>query len=919
MSRLGFGPSNLRFALACLGVAVGLSAPLGPNLRSEVLLANEAASPSARMLRVEVADARPAAGDQLAKEDGSLSEAELRRSIRDIGHLSTFFGHLATQDPTAERRSYWEDLRLGYAAAAGRLGGLLDSGGLTVGDLPAGQRASSGGAGILIDSTLDGAWRPDEVPRARAAGQDDWNHTHRLTTAVFESLASLESYGRWSWFDAHLKRSPTAGVMEPGSESVAGPLLTRYWFAKDWHLWASVAGKAAGERTVRELWAARRAELATQAGMAVEETRDGLGEAWYTALSANWQQQVAEADDIAATHAGNSAMAGFFSGPSSRTAETTDGQMARAYGELEAAQQADQRRLAELETERRANQQRVAELEAARTADLARVAELEQRLAELDEALSASLEQSSASEGALSETRREGGSIGGEKGELRQLIQEQGRQIAAERRRVAELEQRLSAMVAELDGNRSEIDRYQTQIQENQEELTRYRAEMQATGEVLSRYRENLDAAQDRHPQSTTALIQSFSSGQTTLIGLAIVLLLLSMMTIAVLLRRSTAAGAANQPPLAQDRHGKSRDADGPGAEPSDGTASGSQSPSRKAKTDRSESEALAALKDPPRDRLLALAGGRIEVALPVLVHSEALTDADLIEIVRDATTQHRMAIAMRRNLGRLVVDALVATGEAKVLAAVLQNAASEVTAETLDKLAKQSEGMPDLKAALLERPGLPATLRERLATTEGPIPPTEAPRQNLAAKLEAAAAELDAAAAEQEAAARDQEVAAAIAATEAQPATGPIENARSQDAPAALDSGPAASGEVSPHALIEALRQGKLELFEVLFGKLTGLRPPRLQQVIFGAGGNNLAIACRALGLSKPVMTSIFIWSRKGRADLGAVNPRELSSAMTVYDATLPEAAQETVSDWIQGDAIPGEWDRSVQGPAAE
>lgn len=852
MSRLGFGPSNLRFALACLGVAVGLSAPLGPNLRSEVLLANEAASPSARLLRVEVADARPAAGDQLAKEDGSLSEAELRRSIRDIGHLSTFFGHLATQDPTAERRSYWEDLRLGYAAAASRLGGLLNSGGLTVGDLPAGQRASSGGAGILIDSTLDGAWRPDEVRRARAAGQDDWKHTHRLTTAVFESLASLESYGRWSWFDVHLKRSPTAGVMEPGSESVAGPLLTRYWFAKDWHLLASVAGKAASERTARELWAARRAELATQAGMAVEETRDGLGEAWYTALSANWQQQAAEAKVIAATHFDVEAMAGLFPEPSAKTAAPPDDQLTRAYAELEAAQQADQRRLAELETEHRTNQQRVAELEAARVADLARVAELEQRL---------------------------------------------------------------STMVAELDGSRSEIDRYQTQIQENQAELTHYRAEMQATGEVLSRYRENLDAAQDRQPQSTTALIQSFSSGQTALIGLAIVLLLLSMMTIAVLLRRSTAAGAADETPPSQAPNGALPGGDGQGAAPSDGIASSAQAPSRKAMTDRTESEALAALKDPPRDRLLALAEDRIEIALPILVHSEALTDADLIEIARDATAQHRVAIATRRNLGRLVVDALVATGEAKVLAAVLQNTASEITTETLDKLAKLAEGRPDLKAALLERPGLPATFRERLAATEEPTPPNEAPRQNLAAKLQAAAAELDAAAAEQEAA-RNQEAAAA---KEAQLADDPTQNARGEDAPAAPDSTSTATGEVSPHALIEALRQGKLELFEALFGKLTGLRPPRLQQVIFGADGENLAVACRALGVSKPVMTSIFIWSRKGRSDHGMVNPRELSNAMTVFDATLPEAAQETVSAWIQGDAIPGEWDRSVHGPAAE
>ena len=188
MSRLGFGPSNLRFALACLGVAVGLSAPLGPSLRSEVLLADKAAGPSAQPQRAEGVDLRPAAGVQLAESDGRLDEAELRRAIREIGHLSTFFGRLATYEAAAERRSYWEDLRLGYAAAAGRLGPLLDGGGLTLADLPDGRRVSQGEAGIAVDATLDGAWRPQDLRRARAAGEDDWGWSHRLSAAIFQGL-----------------------------------------------------------------------------------------------------------------------------------------------------------------------------------------------------------------------------------------------------------------------------------------------------------------------------------------------------------------------------------------------------------------------------------------------------------------------------------------------------------------------------------------------------------------------------------------------------------------------------------------------------------------------------------------------------------------------------------------------------------
>ncbi len=935
MSRLGFGPSCLRFALACLGVVAGLSAPLGTDLRSEVRVADEATGPSARSQRAEGFSVRPAAADQLAQSDGRLTEAELRRAIREIGHLGSFFGRLATYEVSADRRSYWEDLRVAYAAAAERLQSLLANGGLSLADLPAGQTNTPKDNGIVIDATLDGAWQPER--QRRAAGEDAWRESHRLAAAIFEGLAALEGYGRWSWFDAHLKRSPTAGVMEPGSEPVAGPLLTRYWFAKDWYLWAAVAAEAADEQDLRGLWAARREELAVRADKAVEATRTVLGEAWHTALAANWQQHVATAEVIAVGFASVSAMAEAFPmagdqavGSESGTAPATLD--AARGGEITALRS----RLAELEAERRANEGRVAELEAARASDQERVAELETRLAALREELAASVDQSSAIERVLSETLRNPGGLGSEQGELRESMQAQGRQIAAERQRIAELEQRLSVLVAQLEESRAEIGLYQSQIQENQEELTRYRDEMRTTGEVLSRYREELDAAQDRQSQSILSLAQSFSSRQTAVIGLAVVLLLLSMLTIAVLLRRTPATGATAPARTGQDRGGPAPRGDD--RAPADRTATPTRTDGAAAKPGRAESEALAKRKDAPRDRLLALAGERIEVAIPILAHSEALTDEDLIDLIGRTTTQHRMAIAMRPTLTQRVVDALVAQGEAKVLGAVLRNGAADITAETFEKLAGQAAKLPALKISLLNRPGLPRAIRERLDSAperaasppaKGPtVPgadrtPTETdeaaatPQPDIAAKLEAAAAALDAAA--QEAAARDREAAAAKESAEAEPTRSEATDDAEHAAPSTTPGGVAASGEIAPHALIEALRQGKMELFEALFSKMTGLRPPRLQQVIYGASGENLAIACRALGLGKPLMTSIFIWSRKGRAELGAVNPRELSSAMTIFDQTTPETAKEMTAAWIRGEAIPGEWDRRLQGPAAE
>ncbi len=78
-----------------------------------------------------------------------------------------------------------------------------------------------------------------------------------------------------------------------------------------------------------------------------------------------------------------------------------------------------------------------------------------------------------------------------------------------------------------------------------------------------------------------------------------------------------------------------------------------------------------------PRDIVLALAYDRIEVAEPMLEHSPALTDDDLIAILRDHPGGHRVAIARRQNLSRRVRAALERCGEAAVLAALAESDAA--------------------------------------------------------------------------------------------------------------------------------------------------------------------------------------------------------------------------------------------------
>ncbi len=109
------------------------------------------------------------------------------------------------------------------------------------------------------------------------------------------------------------------------------------------------------------------------------------------------------------------------------------------------------------------------------------------------------------------------------------------------------------------------------------------------------------------------------------------------------------------------------------------------------------------------------------------------------------------------------------------------------------------------------------------------------------------------------------------------------------------------AAEEASPQLLVEALRQGDAALFESRFGAMTSLEGERLLEVIYGGVGEELVVACRALGIDKLVFASIFLLSRRYQSGGQEVSPPGLSRAMAAYDATSEDAARDLLKTWQQ------------------
>jgi len=118
-----------------------------------------------------------------------------------------------------------------------------------------------------------------------------------------------------------------------------------------------------------------------------------------------------------------------------------------------------------------------------------------------------------------------------------------------------------------------------------------------------------------------------------------------------------------------------------------------------------------------PIDIAMALAHDVDSVALPVIEVSEILTDQDLIELIRSQGPSKQSAIARRHVVSEAVSDALVDTGNEKVVQTLMSNEGALIADATMGKGVDNFAHSDGVKAALIGRPTLPITIAERLVT----------------------------------------------------------------------------------------------------------------------------------------------------------------------------------------------------------
>lgn len=87
--------------------------------------------------------------------------------------------------------------------------------------------------------------------------------------------------------------------------------------------------------------------------------------------------------------------------------------------------------------------------------------------------------------------------------------------------------------------------------------------------------------------------------------------------------------------------------------------------------------------------------------------------------------------------------------------------------------------------------------------------------------------------------------------------------------------------------------------MFEGMFAQVTGLRANLVRRLVYEPGGEGLAIACRAMEMTKPDFGSLFLLSRAARPGDKVVDPNEVARVMKFFDRVKADTARKVVERW--------------------
>ena len=218
------------------------------------------------------------------------------------------------------------------------------------------------------------------------------------------------------------------------------------------------------------------------------------------------------------------------------------------------------------------------------------------------------------------------------------------------------------------------------------------------------------------------------------------------------------------------------------------------------------------------------LARDDIEVARPVLEKSPVLSDDKLAEIVRTNSVQYALAVAGRERISEQLADALVDTGQERVVAKLAGNLGAELTKRTLKRILEDFRSSRRVQDRLVRRPALPHEITEELVSIIGDRIEWELVKTRRISPEEARAI---------------------VSAVRERVTLGMTARDNDQESLLRYFRGRHLAGELGPDELLGYLRDGDVVALEAALAVMSGLAPRTVRQALYCTDRRYLAAVC--------------------------------------------------------------------------
>lgn len=295
----------------------------------------------------------------------------------------------------------------------------------------------------------------------------------------------------------------------------------------------------------------------------------------------------------------------------------------------------------------------------------------------------------------------------------------------------------------------------------------------------------------------------------------------------------------------------------------------------------RQLSDKLADADWAPAELITALANDDIEIARPVLERSPVLQDPDLIEVIRNRAREHRLAIALSRDLSESVSDAIIefGAGEDDVLEALIGNDNASLSRAAMDYLVSESERRDGFQEPLLRREDLPPELAYKMfwwvgaALREFIVNDFQIEPHILGPILE-------------EATQSGLERLGGAAKTSAQAAATRLSE----------EMGRGESLTIS--VLINLLERGRVQAFMAGLTQLSGVSFDTVNRIVLDQGGEALALICRVIEADRNQFTRMALLVKKVNA-VGPMRVDAVEQLASLFDNVDAEKAAIALYYW--------------------